>query len=140
VAESCFPLSRFSRLDRFIARSESGRFLITRSQAELSPEEKLELRQAARARLGRLYDLGFNYDSRRLYCSKFVFEVYQKATGRQVGNLTTFRQLLADNPQAPLGFWRAWFFGFIPWDRRCVTTTSELKSPDFSPVYDSTQG
>ena len=140
VAESCFPLSRFRRLDRFIARSERGRFLITRSQAELSLEEKSALLQAARERVGRLYDLGFDYDSRRLYCSKFVFDVYREATGRQVGNLTTFRQLLADNPQAPLGFWRAWFFGFIPWERRCVTTTSELKSPDFRPVYDSTKG
>jgi len=138
VAESRFPFSTFTSLNRFVARSERGRFLITRSQEELDPAEKVRLRQAARERMGKLYDLGFNYDSRLLYCSKFVFDVYREATGRQVGKLTTFRQLLADNPQAPLGFWRAWFFGFIPWERRCVTTTSELKSPEFIHVYDST--
>lgn len=138
VAESRFPLSKFSSLDRFIGRSEHGRFLITRPQVELTPEEKEQLRQSARERMGKLYDLGFNYDSRLLYCSKFVFDVYREATGRQVGNLTTFRQLLADNSQAPLRFWRVWFFGFIPWERRCITTTSELKSREFVPVYDST--
>ena len=138
VAESRFPFSTFTSLNRFVARSERGRFLITRSQEELDPAEKVRLRQAARERMGKLYDLGFNYDSRLLYCSKFVFDVYREATGRQVGKLTTFRQLLADNPQAPLGFWRAWFFGFIPWERRCVTTTSELKSPEFIHIYDST--
>jgi len=137
VAESRFPLSQFTSLSRFIARSERGRFLITRPQVELEPMEKVQLRQAARERMGRLYDLGFNYDSRLLYCSKFVFDVYREATGREVGNLTTFRQLLADNPHAPLVFWRVWFFGFIPWERRCVTTTSELKSPDFITLYDS---
>jgi hypothetical protein len=81
--------------------------------------------------------LGFNYDSPRLYCSKFVFDVYRQATGYQVGKLQTFRQLLAENPRAPLGFWRAWFFGFIPWQRQCVTSTSEMKSADFTVVSDS---
>ncbi len=134
VAESRFPLSTFTSLERFVRRSDQGRFLITRYHTELRPEEKSQLRAAARARMGKLYNLGFNYDSRLLYCSKFVFDVYREATGYQVGNLTTFRQLLADNPQAPLAFWRVWFFGFIPWERRCVTTTSELKSPEFITV------
>jgi hypothetical protein len=139
VAESRFPFSTFSPLEKFAARSEHGRFYISRYHTELSPEEKGQLRRAARARMGRWYDLGFNYDSRRLYCSKFVFEVYREGVGVQVGNLTTFRQLLADNPQAPLGFWRLWFFGRIPWDRQCVTTTSELKSPQFRRVCDSSK-
>ena len=138
VAESTFPFSRFSSLDRFIARSEHGRFCILRYQGGLTPEEKLDLRLSAGLRMGIRYDLGFNFDSPRLYCSKFVYQVYQEATGYEVGRLQTFRQLLADNPRAPLGFWRVWYFGFIPWDRRCVTTTSELKSPGLIPVFDST--
>jgi len=138
VAESTFPFSRFSSLDRFIARSEHGRFCVLRHQGGLTPEEKLDLRLSAGLRMGIRYDLGFNFDSPRLYCSKFVYQVYQEATGYEVGRLQTFRQLLADNPRAPLGFWRVWYFGFIPWDRRCVTTTSELKSPELIPVFDST--
>jgi len=138
VAESTFPFSRFSSLNRFINRSEHGRFCILRYQGGLTPEEKLDLRLSAGLRLGIRYDLGFNFDSPRLYCSKFVYQVYQEATGYQVGKLETFRQLLADNPRAPLGFWRAWYCGFIPWDRRCVTTTSQLKSRKFSPAFDST--
>ena len=138
VAESKFPFSKFSPLDHFIARSEHGRFYIIRSRAGLTSGEKANLREAASARLGILYDLGFNYDSPNLYCSKFVAQIYQQATGYEVGRVQTFRQLLNDNPRAPLGFWRVWFFGFIPWDRRCVTTTSEMKSTEFIPVYDST--
>jgi hypothetical protein len=124
-------------LDKFIARSEHGRFYITRYRGGLTPEEKADLREAATARMGIRYDLGFNYHSTQLYCSKFVHDVYQQATGCQVGKLQTFRQLLAANPRAPLAFWRVWFFGFIPWQRECITTTSELKSPDFMPVFDS---
>jgi hypothetical protein len=138
VAESTFPFSKFSPLDRFIARSEHGRFCVLRYREGLTPEEKLDLRLSAGLRMGIRYDLGFNYDSPRLYCSKFVRQVYQEATGYNVGRLETFQQLLDNNPRAPLDFWRAWFFGFIPWDRRCVTTTSQLKSREFVPVFDST--
>ena len=120
VAESTFPFSRFSPLERFVARSEKGRFCVIRYRGGLAPEEKLDLRLSAGLRMGIRYDLGFNYDSPRLYCSKFVRQVYQEATGYEVGRLETFRELLADNPRAPLGFWRAWYFGFIPRDRRCV--------------------
>jgi len=137
VAESTFPFSRFSSLRRFIARSEHGRFCILRYYTGLTPGEKADLRLSAGLRLGIRYDLGFNYDSTTLYCSKFVRQVYQEATGYRVGELETFRQLLAANPQAPLNFWRAWFLGRIPWDRRCVTTTSLLKSREFIPVFDS---
>ena len=139
VAESKFPRSKFSQLDHFVARSEHGRFCILRYHEGLTPAEKLALRQSAEARMGIRYDLGFNYDSARLYCSKFAFEVYREATGYQVGKVETFGQLLANHPQAPLGFWRAWFFGFIPWERRCVTTTSELQSPELITVLDASQ-
>jgi len=137
VAESRVPRAQFTPLAKFIARSEHGRFCILRLRNELSPAEKLALRRSAQARVGQWYGLGFNYDSRRQFCSKFVFDVYREAAGVTIGRLTTFRQLLADNPQAPMWFWRVWFFGRIPWDRRCVTTTSELQAQNFRPVFDS---
>ncbi len=139
VAESTFPFSKFSSLNRFIARSEHRRFCVMRYRGGLTPEEKLDLRLSAGLRMGIPYDLGFNYDSPGLYCSKFVRQAYREATGYEVGRLETFRELLAKNPRAPLGFWRVWFLGHIPWERRCVTTTSQLKSGDLTLVFDSTQ-
>jgi hypothetical protein len=43
-----------------------------------------------------------------------VYDVYKNALGVEVGNLQTFRQLLAENPNVTLTFWRLWYFGFIP--------------------------
>lgn len=138
VAESTFPFSKFSALNHFITRSEHGRFCVRRHRGGLTPEAKADMRLSAVLRMGIRYDLGFDYDSPRLYCSKFVHQVYREATGYEVGRLETFRQLLASNPRAPLGFWRVWFGGFIPWERCCVTTTSQLKSCDLTLVFDST--
>jgi hypothetical protein len=90
--------------------------------------------------MGVAYDSGFRYDSRLQYCSKFVYDSYLEATGQPVGRLETFRDVLVENPRAPVGFWRAWFFGRIPWDRRCVTTVSQIRAPNLFTVFDSESG
>jgi len=137
VAESTIPFSKFTPLARFVARSEHGRFLVRRLKGGLNPAEKLRLRHSAEARMGKAYHLGFNYDSSRQFCSKLVFDTYREATGHHTGRLQTFRELISANPAAPLGFWRLWFFGAIPWQRRCVTTTSEIRAPNCATVFDS---
>jgi Permuted papain-like amidase enzyme, YaeF/YiiX, C92 family len=136
VAESRVPLSTRTSLARFIARSAHRRCAVRRVRGGLSPAEKGRLREASDRRMGKWYHLGFDYRSDLLFCSKFVHDVYLEATGREVGHLRTFRQLLTANPDAPLLFWQLWFFGRIPWDRETVTTTSQMESPELITVFD----
>ncbi len=137
VAESTVPRSKFTPLKNFVARSEDGRFAIRRVRGGLAGDDVPRLRAAAEKRMGIFYHFGFHYDSPRLFCSKLVHDCYLEATGRQVGHLETFRALLSANPGAPVWFWRIWFFGHIPWERRCVTTTSQLQSAMLTTVFDS---
>ena len=139
VGESTIPVAKFTPLERFVKRSEDHRFMVKRLKGGLDAEQAIKLREAALRRNGTLYHLGFKYDSSRMYCSKYVYDSYLEATGEKVGQLQTFRELLEANPKAPTNFWRLWFLGSIPWDRRCVTTTSELQSPRLVTVFDSTQ-
>ncbi len=129
VAESRVPFSSFTTLDKFLARSEKGKFAIRRLSGGLSAEQVRQLRAECERRMGRAYHQGFNFDSSREFCSKFVYCAYRDALGIEVGRLETFRELLSRNPKAPVGWWRLWFFGFIPWERRTVTPTSQLRSP-----------
>jgi len=129
IYESAIPTSRRVRPNAFIARSSKGRFAVVRPKEPLTDEEDGALLRAAESRMGRWYDLGFNYDGRRQYCSKFVYECYLEATGREVGALQSFRELLEANPEHGLTFWRWWFAGFIPWNRRTVSPASQLESP-----------
>lgn len=126
VAESCVPMVRKRRLQDFIARSENGRFAIRRLPEGLSRVEEARLRTAVDMRLGTLYHTGFKLHSRRQFCSKFVREVLLEARGREIGTVETFAQVLANNPRTSLGFWKFWFFGFIPWQRETVTPASLL--------------
>lgn len=136
VAESRLPISCRTRFSRFVRRSARGRVAILRLRRPLSDEDVRRLRRAARYRLGRLYDTGFNLRSRRQFCSRFVYEVLQEAAGVAVGEVVTFRNLLEQNPGIDLRLWNAWYFGSIPWQRTTVTPASLYASPSLSVVFD----
>ena len=138
IAESTFPFSRTGRLSRFVARSEGRRVAVSRLVAEPDAAQKAGIQRAARQRVGVFYDTGFDLHSPRQFCSRFVREVLQQATGVSVGQTETFAELLARRPGASLGFWRVWYFGRIPWSRVTVTPASLLASDALRPVFDGT--
>lgn len=137
IAESTFPFSRTTSLSRFLQRSEHGHCAVTRLTHPLSNIQRKALRRAADHRLGTFYDTGFNISSRRQFCSRFVREVIEEATNIQVGHVETFATLLQDNADPNLAFWRRWYFGRIPWQRRTVTPASLLRSPAVQIIFDS---
>jgi cell wall-associated NlpC family hydrolase len=136
IGESTFPLSGTTSLSRFIARSEDGRVTVQRLRTPPSTAAAQRIRAAAQRRLGVFYDTGFNLHSPRQFCSRFVREVLQEATGVTLGEVETFGSLLAQQPQTELGFWRLWYFGRIPWTRETVTPASLLRSRELAPVFD----
>jgi len=128
VAESAVPRSRFCPLSRFIDRSEAGRCAILRLKSPPDALAQRRLQLEAERRMGQWYHLGFNLDSRRQFCSKFVYEVYRDALGVNIGTIESFRELLQRNPTSPLTFWKVWFLGRIPWERRTITPGSQYQS------------
>ncbi|GAB7538695.1 YebB family permuted papain-like enzyme [Burkholderia sp. 3C] len=129
VAESTFPFARVTPLARFLGRSEHGRYALARLTMSLDAGHRGRLRDAVRRRLGAFYDTGFNLDSRRQFCSRFVREVIGEATQVLIGEVESFACLLRRNPDPKLTFWRFWYFGRIPWQRNTVTPASLLRSP-----------
>ena len=72
-------------LERFIARGESGRYWVKRSDRE---DIKIKYNHL----LGKPYDLAFKFDNNIYYCSELVYDVYQRQLGislcqpKEVGN------------------------------------------------------
>ncbi len=137
VAESRVPLSTITTLSRFIQRSAEQRYAVRRLQGGLSDEQKRLVVEHVPARLHKLYHTGFNYDSPRQFCSKFVFDIYKEALCIPVGEIETFGKLLHSNPDAKLTFWKFWFLGTIPWERKTVTPASLWHHPNLDLIYDS---
>lgn len=137
VAESAVPLSKITPLDKFIARSADGWCVIRRLKLGLTDAQVRALRTECDARMGVLYHPGFRYESDRLFCSKFVYDVYESALGIHVGELETFSELLHRRPESSLTFWKVWFFGRIPWNRITVTPASQFESARLKTVWQS---
>lgn len=134
VAESTVPLSKLTPLCDYLKKSSKFNFEIRRLNNSLSDEQTIKLKSSASSMINKFYDLGFNFDSNRFFCSKFVYLAYS-SIGIEVGELEPFKELLSQNPQASLSFWKYWFLGNIPWNRRTVTPASQLNDPEFYLVH-----
>lgn len=129
VAESTVPWSKKTKLEDFLRRSKSGKFSIKRLKKPLHTEECIKLKVATDKRLNKLYHTGFKYYSKRTFCSKFIYDIYREALNVSIGELESFNDLLAKNPDTKKSFWRTWYFGVIPYERVTVTPASQYESP-----------
>jgi len=136
IGESRFPFSGSTTLSRFVARSAGGRVAVMRLPTPLTEAQQIAIVAAAAQREHVFYDTGFDARSHRQFCSRYVREVLQEGAGVEVGQVETFRQLLAEAPQADVGFWRVWYFGSIPWQRETVTPASVLHTPGLQTIFD----
>ena len=66
-------------------------------------------RGAAETRIGKLHHLGFNYDSLRLFCSKFVYDAFLEAISHALGRIENFPRIPSANPDPPCGLARLVF-------------------------------
>ncbi|MCX4026265.1 hypothetical protein H0A36_20835 [Endozoicomonas sp. SM1973] len=126
VAESAVPFSRKTPLNKYINRTVGTQLSIRRLNQPLSEEQLSGIKSSINKRLGILYHLGFKYDSKLQFCSKFVHEVFSESLSIQLGKIETFNELLKSNPSTNLTFWRLWYLGRIPWQRETVTPYSQL--------------
>ena len=136
IGESRFPLSGSTTLSRFIARSAGGRVAVMRLPTPLTLAQQAGIVAAAAQRERVFYDTGFDVHSHRQFCSRYVREVLLQGAGVEVGQVETFEALLKSAPGSDVGFWRAWYFGSIPWQRATVTPASVLRSPGLLTIFD----
>lgn len=136
IAESRVPLSGETSWSKFVQRSDNGRVAVARLATPLDAQQQLRLRKSVAARGGILYDSGFNMDSKKQFCSRYVREVVDEAAGVKLGEVEDFATLLKRNPEADQTFWKVWYFGNIPWQRKTVTPASLLNDKQLHVVFD----
>jgi hypothetical protein len=68
-----------------------------------------------------------------MFCSKLTYLIYQ-SIGVEAGAIQSFHELIEENPNGPLRFWKFWFFGKVPLDRRTVTPASQINDMKFVTV------
>jgi hypothetical protein len=77
-------------LQEWIARGEAGHYVVKRlknADAVLTPEALARMKAENRRFAGKAYDLAFEWNDEKLYCSELVWKIYQRGAGIQVGEL-----------------------------------------------------
>lgn len=87
VYEAVQPVQKV-RLEQWTEAGNNGFYIIRRlrnADSVLTAPVVQAMKKAAVNRLGRDYDIYFNWDEERLYCSELVWKVYQEGAGIEVG-------------------------------------------------------
>lgn len=78
VMEAVQPVG-VTTLENFMARSRPENFTARRLKIAVPPAARQKAREWAAAQIGRDYDALFGWDDRKLYCSEFVWKIFQHA-------------------------------------------------------------
>jgi len=68
------------------------------ADSRLTPAAMARMKKAGRRFLGKPYDLTFEWDDRRIYCSELVWKVYKEGLGIEVGQLAKLQDFDLSNP------------------------------------------
>ena len=69
-----------------------------RDTAPLSAEHLAAMKVEGEKEMGRPYDIWFNMDEERIYCSELVWKIYERGAGLRVGLMERFADIS--------GWWR----------------------------------
>lgn len=89
VFEAIQPVSR-TPLERWIARGKQGKYVVKRlkkSDLDTNPKTIMEMKSLAKSFLGRPYDSYFEWSDENMYCSEYIWKIYQQTTGLELGRL-----------------------------------------------------
>lgn len=137
VYEAGMPLVRRVPLTRFIRHTRGNRFAVRRLQTPPDQGQAQAMLAAAERRVGRFNGMRFEFDSGQLFGPKLVREVFGEVLGREPGRLVTMAELRDRVPASTLWFWRVWYLGAIPWQRRTITPLSLYTDPGLRTVFES---
>jgi len=64
----------------------------------LTPSVKNRMKTEANKFIGKNYDLTFEWDDERIYCSELVYKIYKRGAGIEVGKLQKLSEFDLSNP------------------------------------------
>lgn len=100
VAEAVEPV-KLTPLNEFISHGKDGHFVVKRVKS-ISKEQWTAkgsiVKDYVSANLGKHYDLYFNWDDSKIYCSELVWKAYKKAFDIEIGKLQTMKDFDLTHP------------------------------------------
>lgn len=99
VFEAVQPVKK-TPLNEWIDRGQKDKYVIKRLKDTtlLTPKALNKMKASARAMTGKNYDLYFEWNDDRIYCSELVWKLYKDATGLEIGHLKQLKDFNLTSP------------------------------------------
>ncbi len=97
VAEAIQPVTVTS-LRSFVSRGKNSEFRVYRFKHYNNMTMKLKLYSTLKTYYGKNYDIYFEFNNERIYCSELVYKVFKIVTGQEVGRLQKMKELNLTGP------------------------------------------
>lgn len=100
VYEAVQPVKKTPFAD-WIKHGDKNYYVVKRlknSDSLLTTEKIAALRNSVNKKLGKSYDLAFDWSDERMYCSELVWKVYHDATGLEIGKTKPLGEFDLTNP------------------------------------------
>lgn len=100
VLEAVQPV-KLTSLNTFIKRSVHGHYVIKRlkNYNEIITAEKIDkMKKIGFSYLGKNYDIYFEWNDKRIYCTELVWKIYKNALNIEVGKLQRLRDFDLSHP------------------------------------------
>ncbi|MBK8341036.1 MAG: hypothetical protein IPK99_14025 [Flavobacteriales bacterium] len=131
VWEAVGPVKR-TPWKEFMHHGQGDHYVVKRPRAPITPAEVAELKEAGSVMMGRPYDIHFQMDDERIYCSELVYKMYT-AAGRTVGTLERFCDMDLEAPIAHEALVER-FGGAVPCDSKVITPAALFRAAELVTV------
>ncbi|EMO91114.1 YiiX family permuted papain-like enzyme [Leptospira noguchii] len=101
VLEAVEPV-KLTPLSAFIKRGKKYHYVIKRLKNRndiLSKNKLAEMKRYGESFLGKHYDIYFGWSDDRIYCTELIWKLYNKTTGKKLGELKTLKDFNLSFPQ-----------------------------------------
>lgn len=122
VWEAVQPVKK-TPVKQFIARGDDAHYVVKRLRdagEKLDPKVIAEMKEVAASYLGRDYDLTFEWSDDRIYCSEYVWKIYSRAAGAEVGELQRLSEFDLSHPEVAKVV-KERYGSDIPWEETVVS-------------------
>lgn len=100
VFEAIQPVQR-TPLDQWIDRGKDNHYVVKRlknADEVLTEANFTKMKAAAEKMGGKDYDLYFEWNDDRIYCSELIWKIYKEGTGIEIGKLQELKDFDLSNP------------------------------------------
>lgn len=130
VIEAIGPVREIPLAD-WIRNGRNGGFAAYRLKGDYT-SKAAAIVKAARTFLGRPYDIHYELDDAKIYCSELVFKAFRKATGEDLGRLTKLKDLDWKRYEPLI---KQIENGQVPLERAIITPVAVARAKQLERVY-----